>query len=261
MTNDIKLSEMQLPEGITKDQLKKIEEQMPELHRAKKIIGHSTSQTSYALQTLTMKDDSPMSRMKQCISQIEHKYQAVVEALFNIEKHRVNIKECFKNENPEASPEMANVLMREAESQIDAINNGVINSLRQIGMFFNYYEAIRKSHNIPVDWNEKDYEKQEIANLIRKLFRIGIQDLAVSNRVSKAFVEFSEQLGIHPQVAAAHCKNYCGQVDKQIAKGKAPPVEVMYKFLDDMAERFKDCYKSVLKRIGLKELGSEEFRI
>jgi len=38
-------------------------------------------------------------------------------------------------------------------------------------------------------------------------------------------------------------------------------VRVMYEFLDGMAERFKDSYKFALDRIGLKELGSEEFRI
>jgi len=93
--NEIKLKTFSdnLPvKAITKDQLAKIESRLPELHRAKAIIGHSTSQASYALQTLNMLDDSPMSRMKQCLSNIEHKYQAVREAYFNIEKRQVRNK-------------------------------------------------------------------------------------------------------------------------------------------------------------------------
>ena len=85
--NEIKLKSFSdnLPvKAITKNQLEKIESRLPELYRAKAIIGHSTSQASYALQTLTMLDDSPMSRMKQCLSNIEHKYQAVRESYFKI---------------------------------------------------------------------------------------------------------------------------------------------------------------------------------
>ena len=87
-----------LPEkAITKNQLAKIESRLPELHRAKAIIGHSTSQASYALQTLNMLDDSPMSRMKQCLSNIEHKYQAVREAYFKIANMKLDVKELDSN--------------------------------------------------------------------------------------------------------------------------------------------------------------------
>ena len=69
--NDIQLKTFSdsLPvKVITKNQLEKIESRLPELHRAKAIIGHSTSQSSYALQTLNMLDDSAFSRLKQCLS-------------------------------------------------------------------------------------------------------------------------------------------------------------------------------------------------
>jgi len=257
--NEIKLKTFSdnLPaKSITKDQLAKIESRLPELHRAKAIIGHSTSQASYALQTLNMLDDSPMSRMKQCLSNIEHKYQAVREAYFNIEKKKLENKD-LRNNKDEAS----RLKIRENETTIESIQNGMGNSLREIGMFQDMYEAIRKSNNIPEVWTEHDYEKQEIANMVRRSFRIGIQSLSNGHSVSIAAVEFWEQLGIHPQSAEAHCRNYLGQVDKIIKEGKEPDVRVMYEFLDGMAERFKDSYKFALDRIGLKELGSEEFRI
>jgi len=244
--------------AITKNQLAKIESRLPELHRAKAIIGHSTSQASYALQTLNMLDDSPMSRMKQCLSNIEHKYQAVREAYFKIEKNKLEIKE-LQNNKPVS--ESSRLKIRENETAVESIQNSMGNSLREIGMFQDMYEAIRKSNNIPEVWTEHDYEKQEIANMVRRSFRIGIQSLSNGGSVSIASVEFWEQLGIHPQSAEAHCRNYLGQVDKIIKEGKEPDVRVMYEFLDGMAERFKDSYKFALDRIGLKELGSEEFRI
>ena len=259
--NEIKLKTFSdnLPvKAITKSQLAKIESRLPELHRAKAIIGHSTSQASYALQTLNMLDDSPMSRMKQCLSNIEHKYQAVREAYFNIEKKKLEIKEL---QITKPVTESSRLKIRENETSIEGIQNSMGNALREIGMFQDMYDAIRKSNNIPEVWTEHDYEKQEIANMVRRSFRIGIQSLSNGGSVSIASVEFWEQLGIHPQSAEAHCRNYLGQVQKIIKEGKEPDVRVMYEFLDGMAERFKDSYKFALDRIGLKELGSEEFRI
>jgi len=258
--NEIKLKTFKdnLPENaITKNQLAKIESRLPELHRAKAIIGHSTSQASYALQTLNMLDDSPMSRMKQCLSNIEHKYQAVREAYFKIENLKLEIKDLESNK---PVTESSRLKIRENETSIESIQNGMGNALREIGMFQDMYDAIRKSNNIPEVWTEHDYEKQEIANMVRRSFRIGIQSLS-NGALSIAAVEFWEQLGIHPQSAEAHCRNYLGQVQKIISDGKEPDVRVMYEFLDGMAERFKDSYKFALDRIGLKELGSEEFRI
>jgi hypothetical protein len=258
--NEIKLKTFSdsLPtKAITKNQLAKIESRLPELHRAKAIIGHSTSQASYALQTLNMLDDSPMSRMKQCLSNIEHKYQAVREAYFNIEKKKLENKDL---ESSKPVTESSRLKIRENETNIESIQNSMGNALREIGMFQDMYEAIRKSNNIPEVWTEHDYEKQEIANMVRRSFRIGIQSLS-NGALSIAAVEFWEQLGIHPQSAEAHCRNYLGQVQKIISDGKEPDVRVMYEFLDGMAERFKDSYKFALDRIGLKELGSEEFRI
>jgi len=258
--NEIKLKTFSdnLPvKAITKDQLAKIESRLPELHRAKAIIGHSTSQASYALQTLNMLDDSPMSRMKQCLSNIEHKYQAVREAYFKIENLKLENKDLGSNR---PVSESSRLKLRENETLIESIQNSMGNALREIGMFQDMYEAIRKSNNIPEVWTEHDYEKQEIANMVRRSFRIGIQSLS-NGALSIAAVEFWEQLGIHPQSAEAHCRNYLGQVQKIISDGKEPDVRVMYEFLDGMAERFKDSYKFALDRIGLKELGSEEFRI
>jgi len=259
MTLEIKGYSESLPiNAITKKQIEKIESRLPELYRAKSIIGKSHSQTSYALQTLSMIDDSPMSRMKQCLSQIEHKYQAVKDAYFNIEEMKLEIK---KLEKKKPLTEADILKIRKIGSSIDSIQTAMGNSLREIGTFQDMYESIRKSNNIPEVWTEDDFEKQEIANLLRRSFRIGIQSLSNGRSVSIAAVEFWEQLGIHPQSAEAHCRNYLQQVNDIIKDGKEPDVRVMYEFLDGMAEKCKDSYKFAMDRIGLKELGSKEFRI
>ena len=135
---ELKTFESNLPEkAITKNQLEKIESRLPELHRAKAIIGHSTSQSSYALQTLNMLDDSPMSRMKQCLSNIEHKYQAVREAYFKIENKKLEIKDLEKNK---PISESSRLKIREYETSIESTQNSMGNALREIGMFQDYYD-------------------------------------------------------------------------------------------------------------------------
>ncbi len=240
--------------SLSKDQIDKIKARLPEYYRASSIIGHSTSQASYSLQTMNMIDDSPLSRMKQCIAQINRKYGALQEAYFSIEKRKIEIKKLLGN-----TDELSRLEAREKEASISTTSVGMGNTLRQIGMFQDMYESIRKNNNISEEWTEKDYEIQEIHNMIRKSFRLGIQDMQAYGRVSKASVEYWEQLGIHPQMADTIIKGYLISIQKRIEDHQEVTITDMHKFLDKMVEQFKDAYKLALKRIGLDEIGSEEF--
>jgi len=239
---------------LNKKQIAKINKRLPEFHRAKAIIGHSTSQTSYSLQTMNMISDSPMARMKQCLAQIRKKYSALKEAYFKIEQKKIDILELSKK-----TDKTSRLKVQEYQSNIEDTSISMENALRQIGMFQDMYDSIMKENNIPENWNEKDYENQEISHMVKSSFRIGLQDLMSSGRVGKAAVEYWEQLGIHPTVAGHLTANYLEEMNKRIVDANPPTILDMYKFLDDMAERFKDSYKKALKRIGLNEIGSEEF--
>lgn len=239
---------------LDKKQMAKINSRLPEYHRASAIVGHSTSQSSYSLQTLQMISDSPLSKMKQCINQINKKYHALEEAYFKIEKKKIEIQKLLKKKD-----KLSRLEVRENEVQINTISILMENALREIGMFQDMYDSIRINNNIPENWTEKDYEAQEIENMIRSSFRIAIQDLSATGRVSRAAVEFWEQLGIHPQYAETITRGYLLNVQEIITKKKKVDIDIMYKFLDEMTVEFKDAHKSALNRIGLDELGSEAF--
>ena len=254
--NDIELKNLPKFPNITSPQLAKIEKRMGEFYRAKAIIGHSKSQSQYTLLTLTMLDDSPLSRMKQCLSQISRKYGAVKEAYYNIEKKKLEVEELAKNRD-----ELSFVKIKEIKSNIVDTEVAMENSLRQIGMFQDFYDEIRISNKIEENWNEQDYEAQEIQNMVRKSFRLGIQEISTHNSDSKSSVEYWEQLGIHPQVAEIEIRKYLNQINSLITTDKDVTVQLMYNFLDDMANKFKESYKLALKRIGLTDLGSKEFQL
>lgn len=245
-----------IPELATldKQQVAKITERLPEYHRGKALIGHSTSQTSYSLQTMNMISDSPLSRMKQCLAQIGKKYEALREAYFKVEEHKLEIKEMVKNKD-----EKSQLRVRELESLIESISISMENALREIGMFQNMYDSIKEKNNIPDNWSEKDFENQEIEHMIKSSFRIAIQDLSSTGRVSKAVVEYWEQLGIHPQVGEIRARNYLVIIQNKINNAEQVTITDMYEFLDAMVKEFGQEYKKALERIGLTELGSEEF--
>ena len=235
-------------------QVAKINDRLPEYHRAKAIVGHSTSQSSYSLQTMQMITDSPLQRMKQCLAQIDKKYKALQEAYFAVEKKKLQIKNLEKRKDKQSL-----LTINEHWSLVTSLSGSMETTLREIGMFQDMYEAIKKNNNIPDNWSEKDFEAQEISHMVRSSFRIAIQDLSAGGRVSKAAVEYWEQLGIHPQLAETRTREYLVRIQSNIADNVKITIRDMYDFLDDMAEEFKDSYKLALTRIGLDEIGSEGF--
>jgi DNA-binding transcriptional regulator YiaG len=192
--------------------------------------------------------------MKQCLAQIDKKYKALQEAYYNIEKKKLIIEK-LKNKTDAES----RLIIQEYESLIESITMSMNAALREIGMFQDMYDGIKKNNNIPDNWDEKDFEKQEIANMVRSSFRLAVQDLSAGGRVSKAAVEWWEQLGIHPQLAESRARSYLVLIQEKINSSAKVTIRDMYDFLDSMAEEFKDSYQDALSRIGLDELGSEGF--
>jgi hypothetical protein len=239
---------------LDKKQIKKITDRLPEYHRGKALIGHSTSQSSYSLQTMNMICDSPLSRMKQCLSQIDKKYEALREAYFKIEEHKLEIKKLMNNKD-----EKSQLRVRELESLIGVISINMENAFRQIGMFQDMYDSIKENNNIPDDWTEADFEKQEIENMIRRAFRLCIQDIQSHGRISQACIEFFEQLGIHPTRGEYLTGLYLNKCNEETMKGNKLSIRAMHNFLDDMVKEFGQEYNIALERLGLDGIGSEEF--
>lgn len=251
--NDIELFDSKFI-TLGKKEIEKIKSRLPILQRDSYLIGHSTSQTSYSLQTLNMISDSPLSRMKQCISQIKHKHDALREAWFKIKNIELDIQELSKINDVKSS-----LKIDELQSQLPSLQASMENTLRQIGMFQDMYDSIRKNNNIPEDWTERDFEQQEIEHMIRSSFRLGIQSMMSTGRVHQSAVEWWEQLGIHPQLATKTIEGYLISNEVKLKNKEKLSIKIMYDFLDQMVKEFGDSYKLALERIGLDGIGSEEF--
>jgi hypothetical protein len=240
--------------SISKESYDNVISRLPEFHRVSSIIGHSTSQTSYSLQTMNMVSDSPMSRMKQCQAQIGKRFNALREAHFKVEKMKLEIIDLGKNNDRYSQLDIL-----DKSSTIQEIIKTMNQSFREIGMFQDMYDSIMKNNNIPANWTEKDFEYQEMENMIKASYRLAIQDITHSGRCGQAVVEYWEQLGIHPQVGEIETRLYMSSIQEALEKGDIITIQHMYFFLDAMVTKHKDDWKFVLVRIGLDTIGSERY--
>ncbi len=259
MTSSLVLSESLLNEllpetTIPQEGLQKICDRLPELNRGKKIVGRRNSQTTSTLQSLAMIADSPYRQMKQCLSQIDAKRNALIEAHFTAKKNKAKIKVWI-----EENTELSLVEAEEATVANEEMKSSCENSMKEIGMFQDMYEQIRTAHNIPVDWDEEDYERQEIANALRMGFRQAIQNLMSSNRIAVSTVEYWEQFGVHPMVGEKLTREYMASVETELKENKLPSVQSMHNFLEKMVETFKEEHKHSLTRIGVDAIVNHQY--
>ena len=239
---------------ITDEKLAIIASKMPEINRANHTAGRSQTQTTNQLMSLTMMTDSPYRMMRQCLSQIERKRSALEESYFKMKKKSIQIKQWY-----EKGDEMSVVKAQEAESQAFRQKDYIDGALKEIATFQCAYDEIRKSHNIPEKWDERDAEIAEIDHHIKQAFRQAHRDVVQTGSITGGNMEYMEQYGIHIQTATKIIRDYVVSEDEMINKGKMPTVQHLYAFLDRMAFQFNDAHKIVMNRIGIKELIKEDF--
>jgi hypothetical protein len=244
-----------LPEGLLpQGGLQKICDRLPELHRAKKAVGRTNSQTTATLMTLTMLADSPYRQMKQCLSQIDKKRSALLEAHFKTKKLKIKMKRWEASDN-----ELHKVNLEEAMSQQGDLQLAAGNAMKEIGMYQDIYDQIRISHKIPVDWDEEDYEKTEVDHALRMAFRQAIQNIMATGRIAVSTSEYWEQFGVHPIVGERMTRDYIESIATEMRENKLPSVQSMHRFLDHMVETFKDEHRHSLTRIGVDAIINHQY--
>ena len=239
---------------ITDEKLAIISQKMVAIDRANNTAGRSETQTTNQLMTLTMLTDSPYRRLRQCLAQIEKKRSALDEAYFKMKKQQVLIKQWY-----EKGDEMSVLKAQEAEHGLMRSKNYIDGAFKEIATFQCAYDEIRESYNIPENWDERDAEEEEIDHHIKQAFRQSHREMVGSGCITSGNMEYLEQYGIHIQTATRLIADYIASEDEMIVKGQMPTVAHLYAFLDRMAETFHDAHKTVMQRIGIKELVKEEF--
>jgi hypothetical protein len=239
---------------MTPDKIQKISERMVEMERANNSLGRSNTQTTNQLMTLTMLTDSPYRRLRQCLAQIEKKKNALRQSYFNHQKLELEIKEW-----EEEDTELSRIKIAEAKAGMEASKIYIEGALKEIAIFQEAYEEIRKNNNIPVLWDEEDAELDEIRHHIRQAFRQSHRDMVLTGSITQGNAEYLEQYGIHLQTARNYIKQYIDQCEGLIAEKAYPSIDHLYEFLDKCVETFGEEYIKTMNHIGITELVRSEW--
>ena len=239
---------------MTPDKIAKIRERMVEMDRANQSLGRKNTQTMNQLMTLTMLTESPYRMMRQCLTQIERKRQAVEEAHFKTMTNRVKIKDLRVKGDELSMIEAAQ--MEHGEHRNLMYIEG---ALKEIAVFQEAYDEIRKNHNIPENWDERDAELAEIRHHLRQAFRQAHRDMILQGTITQGNAEYLEQYGIHLQTARNVIAKYIATCEKLIEEGDVPNINHLYEFLDKAVEIFGNEYKHVMAHIGLDDLVRQEY--
>jgi hypothetical protein len=258
--------------------LAKLAENMPEVNRATRVFGRQNSQATGKLMSLNMISQSPYRRLKQCLAKIERKRQALKENIFRLRKEKIEMdrllhrKAALQKEldsdvfepgddpiHTEFDIQLLDIEIQEKAANISDSNIYIEGALKEIGMYQDAYNQIKKSYNIPDNWDEEDFEKMEVEEHVKTAFLHAIRDVEMTGRLNVGTHEYLEQYGINPHTALRLVQMYLGGVEKLTQDNNFTNITVLYEFLDQMYDTFKDEYKHAMKRIGLEKLVSEEF--
>ena len=242
-------------ETMTPNKIAKIAERMVEIDRANKSLGRRNTQTTNQLMTLTMLTDSPYRRLRQCLAQIEKKRKALESNHFGYLKNQIEIKEWLEEDT-----EMSRLKASQSQHGWDRHKMYVEGSLKELAVFQEAYEEIKRNNNIPDNWDEEDAELDEIRHHIRQAFRQAHRDMILTGTITQGNAEYLEQYGIHLQTARNVIAKYIAECERLInEEGVMPNVDHLYEFLDNAVKVFGNEYHRVLKHIGLDGLIKQEY--
>ena len=239
---------------ITPAKMQKITERMVEIERATNTTGRRNTQTTNQLMTLTMLTDSPYRRLRQILAQIEKKSEALRSHYFIHKKLKLEMKEW-----EEEDTELSHIKIEEARVGMESGKKYIEGALKEIGIFQDAYEEIKKNNNIPDEWDEEDAEIDEIRHHIRQAFRQSHRDMILHGTISQGNAEYLEQYGIHLQTARNYIRQYIDQCEELIAEKSYPTIDHLYEFFDKCVEVFGKEYIKVMNHIGITELVRSEW--
>lgn len=272
--------------------IQKIKDRSKEINDKICNFSRQDSQTTRKLMTLQMlhTPDSSYRILRDILAQCERKEQVLTENILKTKKTNLQIKKTqneitklkdkLKECEDPIDKELIEIDIQTKQLSIDKKSISVVNSLsyieaaiKELGFLQDCYEEIKKSKNIPDDWSEEDFEKEEIKAHIRNAFRLCIRDHIVNGRIGMGTIEYVEQFGISPMEAVYYVKEYINASNLKINKynelknlknnnietsiedidNLIPDYNDFHNFLDKMVEKFKDNYKKACNRLGLSE--------
>jgi hypothetical protein len=236
---------------IGEKQLAFIAENMPDVYRQKEVYGRKNSQVTGKLMTLQMLRFGPYNALKQCAAQIDHKREAIKENLFKLAKTKnliEKLEEAYKIEQDKFKLKNIELdIMKKSMDMADARVH-VEHAYREMYMYLQTIKEIKAAHNIPDNFDEKDFIDAEVKENVQTAFQHCYRDVLMTGRLNVGTMEWLEQFGIEPATAFVEVQKYMASIKDN------HDVTNLYAWYDEMYEKYGEEYKKAMKRLGLDKL-------
>lgn len=235
---------------------------MTEVNRATNAFGKSQSQFMNHL--MTVSNNSPLRNLRQILSEIERKRQALKENTFKLKRDIVKLnqkKERLETISDKYEKILLQIDIEELESNITDARLYVEAAIKTILAYEGAYNDIKTKFDIG-NWDEKDFELAEEEHHIKKAFEQAHADMIATGRINQGNHEYFRQVGINPQNALNDLVTYITKEDarmnEMVQLGDNNPnigIQSFITFLNDMAEKYKGCSRKVLEIRGINPDG------
>ncbi|HLD98289.1 MAG TPA: hypothetical protein VI815_03105 [Candidatus Nanoarchaeia archaeon] len=255
--------------ALDNETLTKIADFMPEVNRATNSFGKTQSQ--FMNHAMTISSFGVIRNLRQVMSEIERRRQALKENTFKLKKQIIDLKEKEEQLKELVEKNLYNDRYKILRLQIDVeeISSGITDSrlyiegaLKTIYSYQMAYQDMMKKNNIPPDWDEKTFEEDEERHHITKAFQQAHADMISTGRIGQGNHEYMWQCGINPQSAFNDLAEYINRENIEYTNSKGVGVlspkidgkleiESFIKFLNDMYAKYKGSSRKILEMKGI----------
>jgi hypothetical protein len=219
---------------------KKLESTLPIVEKqiAELIISKNHDTTVADLQ---YSGQTPLVWIQQCAMQQQNRLNGLREIWFTHKKNELKIKQLIKK-----GDEMSLLRAQELEAGLESSSTSIKNAMEELQSYQEQIDALRKNFNFPEVIPKEMIRENDRRERIRGAFRRALEEMSASGHIPRGTQESLEWAGIHPMVARVHCVEYIESVNQLLKDGKAPTMQHLYNFLDQMEEMYFNAVDDVV---------------
>ena len=220
----------------------------PLVEKARDELGIHQTTTEMDLGNLQYSGETPITWISQCAAQAERKASALHEAYWRLQKQKLKVKK-LREQNTDES----NLKADEIESGMHNGEHYIKTAYQDLMHYQNVATTIRQRFEIAEELSPEDLAENSKREHIRKAMRQALRDMENIGTISKGVSEHLEHWGIHPMTARMQVEAYRASVRKLFEEDKAPTMQHLHQWLDEMERIHLGAVDEMLKYMRLKD--------
>lgn len=185
---------------------------------------------------------TPLVWLQQCAMQQQNRLNALRETWFRHKKNEIRIEKFRDKGTP-----MSLLRAEELEAGLESSRTAIRNAMEELQSYQDQIDALRKNFDFPDVIPPEMIRENDKREKIRGAFRRAIEEFQATGSIPRGVQESLEWSGVHPLVAKKHCLEYLQTVEALFEAGKAPTIQHLLHWLDDMEALYINCPDDIVQ--------------